>query len=321
MRPLGFAALAALACIGGLFLWLELTTSSGPEVTLPGSKVQPESKEPDAADEHREPIENASVVELLEDGPDGKLPRIGLSGRMPWQVYRAKHEAGSGGPIIAVVVTNLGLDAAASASAIDTLPAVVTLVLSPYAEQLPRWASRARKEGHEIMVAAPMEPIDYPSSDPGDKGLLTSLSATENMARLHWIMGRFTGYVGVAGHMGSRFATSTRAMRPVLSEIKARGLAYLDNGSAAGSVATSIAGEINLPHAGVSDRIDIDLSPGIIDTRLANLEEIARRNGAAVALGFPYPVTIDRVGEWIVTLRGKGIDAVPLTALIEAGSR
>ena len=63
-----------------------------------------------------------------------------------------------------------------------------------------------------------MEPFDYPDNDPGPQTLLTSLSAEQNLDRLHWLMSRFQGYVGIANFMGARFTATEQALAPVLKE-------------------------------------------------------------------------------------------------------
>ena len=162
-----------------------------------------------------------------------------------------------------------------------------------------------------------MEPIDYPKNDPGPKALFTHLAQEENLERLHWVLGRSVGYVGVANFMGSRFTTSPDVLRPVLAELRDRGLMFLDSRAAARSLATTMASEIGLPRA-VNDRfIDVKASRTAIDRRLRELEQIATRDGAAVGLGYPYPVTIDRVTRWAKGLREKeSIALVPISAVV-----
>ena len=46
-----------------------------------------------------------------------------------------------------------------------------------------------------------MEPFEYPDNDPGPQTLLTSLTAEQNTDRLHWLMSRFQGYVGLISYM------------------------------------------------------------------------------------------------------------------------
>src|SRR5690606_39296034 len=69
------------------------------------------------------------------------------------------------------------------------------------------------RAGHEVMLDLPMEPMDYPKNDPGPKALFTHLAQQENIERLHWVLGRSVGYVGVTNFMGSRFTTSPEVLR------------------------------------------------------------------------------------------------------------
>ena len=75
------------------------------------------------------------------------------------------------------------------------------------------WLRARASEGHEVLLQAPMEPFDYPDNDPGPQTLLTSLTPEQNVDRLHWLMSRFQGYVGIAGSMGARFTASEQALR------------------------------------------------------------------------------------------------------------
>ena len=53
-----------------------------------------------------------------------------------------------------------------------------------------------------MLLQVPMEPFDYPDNDPGPQTLLTSLDAGQNIDRLHWLMSRFQGYVGIVNYHG-----------------------------------------------------------------------------------------------------------------------
>ena len=101
-----------------------------------------------------------------------------------------------------------------------------------------------------------MEPFDYPDNDPGPQTLLTSLAPQQNVDRLHWLMGRFQGYVGLINMMGARFTASEQAFAPVLQEAEKRGLIFVDDGSNPRSVAGRIAGANNLPFAKADVTID-----------------------------------------------------------------
>lgn len=221
-----------------------------------------------------------------------------------------------GPPRIAVVVAGLGLAVEPTESAIERLPAEITLSFSPYATELDKWLLWARGKGHEVMLDLPMEPANFPVDDPGPQALLTELPAEENLKRLYGILDRGRDYVGVTAYMGSRFLDSAEALRPILSELKTRGILFLDNGPSEDSLAAQVAEQIALPHA-VADRALDDQEPSreAINARVVQIERQALTNGRAVVLGHPYPATIARLSEWAAGLEARGFSLVPITAL------
>ena len=216
-----------------------------------------------------------------------------------------------------MVVAGLGLSEAATTAAIQQLPAEVTLSFSPYSNRLEAFIAMARAAGHEVLIDLPMEPASFPRDDPGPQALLTSLSEDANAKRLAWTLGRAEGYLGVATYMGSRFTTSAKHLRPVLEELKRRGLLLLDSRAASDSVAAALAAEEGVARA-VNDRfVDNEASRVAIDGRLQQVERIARTSGVAVAMGYAYPVTIERLTEWARSLSGKGLTLAPISAVAD----
>jgi polysaccharide deacetylase 2 family uncharacterized protein YibQ len=254
---------------------------------------------------------------LVEQSPDGLLPKIGVDGRQPWQVYARPFNPNESRPRVAVLLTSLGLSSAATESAIQGLPGGVTLSFQPYADNLQQWINLARAAGHEVLLNLPLEPLDYPTNDPGPQALFTALEPVENLERLNWALSRVTGYVGVATHMGSRFTTSREAMQPILQVLRQRGLLLVDTRSSARSVATAMATELGVPRA-INDRfLDArEVSRTTIDARLDEVERIAREVGVSVAVGQAYPVTIERLRAWTQTLEGKELALAPVSAII-----
>jgi hypothetical protein len=233
-----------------------------------------------------------------------------------WQQLASPFDANDARPRIAVVIVDLGLSSAATQAAIQNLPAGVTLSFSPYADNLTNWINLARAAGHEALLGLPMEPANFPTRDPGPQTLLTSLSPRENLDRLDWVLGRAAGYVGVTNYMGSRFTTSPQALRPVLTTLRDRGLMFVDARTTPRSEAAHLATEISLPRA-INDRmIDEQASRAAIDAMLTDIERVATQTGNAVAMGQPYPVTLERLAAWLPTLEGKGIALAPITAMV-----
>ncbi|MDA0787223.1 MAG: divergent polysaccharide deacetylase family protein, partial [Proteobacteria bacterium] len=254
---------------------------------------------------------------LIEQSSFGPLPRIGANGREPWQAYARPVASGDDRPRIAIILSGLGLSSAATEAAIQGLPGEVTLAFQPFADNIQQWIRLARAAGHEVLLNLPMEPVDFPANDPGPRALFVTLSPDENEERLRWALSQVTGYVGVVNHMGSRFTTSREATQPILAEIKARGLLYVDARSSARSIATVMASQMQVPRA-INDRFldSREVSRVTIDARLIELERIAKDAGVSIAIGQAFPVTIERVREWAQTLDSKGLALVPVSAVV-----
>lgn len=239
-----------------------------------------------------------------------------------WERYRQPFNMDDPRPRIAVVLSGLGLSDGATEAAINKLPPAVTLSFSPYARDLERWIALARSRGHEVMLDLPMEPATFPNEDPGPQGLLTNLSAEDNLNRLDWVLSRGSAYVGLAGSMGSRFTASRSDMEPILRDVQERGLIFLDRRTTENSVVLQVAEELGLPSVVNNRSIDERQASRVaIDARLAQIERIALTEGYAVAMAQPYPVTLERLADWATELTARGFVIAPISALADQQNR
>ena len=253
---------------------------------------------------------------LVERTDIGLLPIVGADGRRPWRVYSRPFNVLEKRPKVAIVVTGLGVSFNATESVVGILPGEVTLAFAPFARKLKEWIDAARGAGHEVLINLPMEPRGYPREDPGPFGLLTALDTEQNRRRLDWVLSRMSGYVGVTNYMGDRFTANQSAMRPVLREMRRRGLMFLDSMGTAASVGPKLAPKMQLPFAQNDKVLDRVVSRNSIDAALAEIEKIAKTRGSAVAFAHPYPVTVRRLQRWIGDLDEKGIVLAPITAVV-----
>jgi len=304
-------------------------TSDSSEEAAQSSEIQADAKKqaepvatpPPLPKEKQVTLAPAPQPDLAADGPEGPLPVIAPDGRMAWQVYARPFDLTDPKiPKISVIIGGLGLSQAATEAAIQQLPGAVTLAFVPYSRNLEGWIAQARAAGHEVLLELPMEPFDYPKNDPGPHTLLTTLDPDENLTRLDWLLSQFTGYVGVTNFMGAKFTASAASMEPILAELNDRGLLYLDSKATRNSVAGDITAELEMPSVVSNKFIDRVASRVAIDARLFELERIAKSFGSAVGIGFPYPVTVERVSKWAKALRQKRYVLAPLSAVIQGKS-
>ena len=252
---------------------------------------------------------------LLETGPHGLLPKIAEDGLRPFDAYARPPDPIGGQPVrIAIIVGGIGINQAGSELALSRLPGEVSLALAPYGSNLATWAARSREAGHELFVQIPLEPIDFPLTDPGPHTLIADDPAADNVDRLRWLLSQFQTYAGVISYTGGRFLADEEALQPVVGELARRGLMFVDDGSVRGSLSGEAAlGEV--PFAAADIVLDIEVQPAAIAARLAELTAIARERGFAVASANAFPATIEQIAAWAATAGEQGFVLVPITSL------
>jgi hypothetical protein len=232
-----------------------------------------------------------------------------------WRRYASPVALQPGVPLIGVVIDDLGLDRKRTERSLN-LPAPVILAFLPYAHNLSDQTTRARAGGHEILVHVPMEP-EGEYVDPGPNVLRTGQGPAEIRTRLDWALSRFSGFVGINNHMGSKFTSDAAAMDVVAAELRARGLLFLDSRTAGTTVAYRRARAAGVPTATRQVFLDRDPARAAIDAELSRLEALARKEGKAIAIGHPHDATLDALEAWLPTLRAKGLQLAPVSALVE----
>ena len=241
-------------------------------------------------------------------------PRLRNGVVPPWRKYAALTTVDEGLPMVAIVIDDLGLNARRMARTI-ALPRPLTLAILPYGNGLPPMAAKARAAGHELLVHLPMEPRDS-RENPGRNALLVDLGRSEIERRILWNLSRFEGFVGVNNHMGSRFTAHEAGLEPLMLEIRKRGLLFLDSVTSGASVAGDLARSYGIPSAKRDIFLDNEISTASIEKQLALVERCARRRGQCIAIGHPHNETLEVLRRWLPTLKAKGFNLVPISAII-----
>ncbi len=236
--------------------------------------------------------------------------------RPAWERFAVVAPNPGGLPMVAVIIDDMGLDRRRSERILQ-LPGPLTISFMSYAEELGRQTQEARAHGDELMMHVPMEPLGQ-GIDPGPGALLDRLTPEELRKRIGADLDRFTGYVGINNHMGSKFTAFAPGMEMLMEELHRRGLLFIDSLTTDHSVGLALARQAGVPTAGRNVFLDNEADVGAINGQLAKLEEIARKKGNAIAIGHPRDATIAALAGWLPTLRAKGLVLVPVTAVVQA---
>ena len=221
--------------------------------------------------------------------------------------------ASDGAPTIAIVIDDLGVNAARTMQAIE-LPANVTLSFLPYPRRSLELSRRARQAGHEVIVHLPMQPSG--NENPGERALQVGLAPEELHNRIGWALTRVSDYDGINNHMGSRFTESRSDVLPVMREVRSRRLFFLDSRTSAKSQVEDIAREVGVLTGRRDIFIDSERSASSIARQLSRVEEFARENGNVIAIGHPYPETLKALAQWSKTIKARGFRLAPVREVL-----
>ncbi|MEE9374798.1 MAG: divergent polysaccharide deacetylase family protein [Rhizobiaceae bacterium] len=256
------------------------------------------------------------VPDLIEKSEFGPLPKVSSGNVRPLDAY-SRSSGMIGANRVALVIGGLGLSQTGTQQAIEDLPSNITLGFSPFGNSLQRWMQKARKQGHEVILQLPMEPLGYPTIDPGPRTLNSKVPRGENLKNLRWSLARMTNYPLVMNYLGAGMSNKSGTMRPLLKEIRNRGLGYIDDGSVRASQIINIAKDISLPHIKGSVVIDAVREEAKIRASLRNLEALARQKGFALGTATAFPQTVAIIAAWVEEAQKRGILIVPASNLIK----
>lgn len=239
------------------------------------------------------------------------LPGGAASG---WRKHAVAPPRVDGRPMIAVVIDDLGIDRKRS-DRIVALPGPLTTAFMSYAKDLPKQTAIARGRGHELMLHLPMEPQGE-SYDAGPEVLTVGLAPSEIRRRVNDALGRFEGMIGLNNHMGSRFTADRAGMRIVMEELSKRGLMFLDSFTTPRSVGVDEARRHGVTALARDVFIDNEETFEAVTAQLLKAEQVARKQGYAVAIGHPHDATVDALAAWLPTLKDKGLVLVPISTIL-----
>jgi polysaccharide deacetylase 2 family uncharacterized protein YibQ len=164
--------------------------------------------------------------------------------------------------------------------------------------------------GKEVILHLPMEPREALAPGPGQ--IDSHMPALEMRATLDYDLSTVPHAIGINNHMGSLLTTHPAAMDWLMRELRARNLFFIDSRTHADSIALATARAHGVPALERQVFLDRDPAPQAVAAELARLEQLARRNGYALAIGHPYASTLAALERWLPELQQRGIHVIPL---------
>jgi len=232
-----------------------------------------------------------------------------------WQRYAVAAQPAEGRPVISIIVDDLGVIHPGTARAV-ALPAPVTLAWFPFARHLPDQVGAAGERGHEALLHMPMQAQRVSDTWTGPDPLRIDISLDENLRRLVAAIDAVPDTVGLNNHMGSVATRDAALMTVVAQELRRREMLLLDSLTINHSMAYPCAAEAGVPATLRDVFIDYKHDRAVIARQLELIERQARERGHVVAIGHPWPLTLDALEAWLPGLEAKGFVLWPVSAMV-----
>ncbi len=216
---------------------------------------------------------------------------------------------------LAVIIDDMGtsLQEARSLAAIGV---PLTFSIIPGLQSFREVATFASGKSIETMIHIPMQPKGWPQHRLETNGLLVSMAESDISERLREFMRDIPQAVGANNHMGSEFTEHEDKMRPVLEALKGKGLFFIDSVTTPQSVAPRLARDLGLKSGRRQVFLDNEQNLAYIRGQLSQAVRMAQKNGGAIAICHPHPVTIQALAALLPGLHQQGITLVPASRLV-----
>ncbi|GIP03212.1 hypothetical protein J28TS4_16190 [Paenibacillus lautus] len=129
---------------------------------------------------------------------------------------------------LAVIIDDFGNDQKGTQEMLN-LPVKITVAVMPFLPTSQKDAEAAHRQGHDVIIHMPMEPIKGRASWLGPGAILSSLTDEEIRQRMEEAIDSVPYAVGINNHMGSKITGDERVMSIVLDVCRARGLFFIDS--------------------------------------------------------------------------------------------
>ncbi|THA01471.1 divergent polysaccharide deacetylase family protein [Rodentibacter pneumotropicus] len=190
---------------------------------------------------------------------------------------------------LAIVIDDIGYHPKEDA-AIFAMPREISVAIIPSSPYAQARNQEAKKQGRDILIHMPMQPISQTKIEEG--GLHLGMSAEQVINRVQKAKNIVSHAIGMNNHMGSAATADTPLMTHLMNALRTQHLFFLDSRTIGRSVAGKIAKEQGV--RSLDRHIFLDDSNEFVDVQrqFQTAIQYARKHGTAIAIGHPRKNTI-----------------------------
>lgn len=224
---------------------------------------------------------------------------------------------------IAIIIDDIGYQTSLD-EAVLRLDTRIAIAVIPDGPEAKKSAQAATATGREVLIHLPL---------PHPQGVCLNTycptedwSANRLLGHLKWAGRRVPGAVGISNHQGSLFTADPGSTRRLVESVamfnrKNRPLFVLDSRTTSRSRLAEEASRAGLRVAERQIFLDHDREPEAVRGAWQKLLERALTDGQAIAIGHPYPETIELLSLEIPALDEQRIQLVTISALVSSSPK
>jgi polysaccharide deacetylase 2 family uncharacterized protein YibQ len=218
-------------------------------------------------------------------------------------------------PKVAIIIDDLGYDRV-MAEKFFKLESVLTFSVLPHSTFHRKIAEKAYAKGFEVMLHLPMEPLEYPTIDPGLGALFTSMTPDQLIEQLNANLEAVPYIKGVNNHMGSKMTIESAKIYQIFSVLKKRNLFFIDSRTTKETICKPSARLFKLRFAQRDIFLDNIQEAGAIRKQIEKLIFIANNHGEAIGIAHPHNVTYEVLRKELPRIEKK-LELVPASKLVK----
>jgi polysaccharide deacetylase 2 family uncharacterized protein YibQ len=186
----------------------------------------------------------------------------------------------------------------------------LTFAILPNTPHAREAALMAHQNGSEVMLHLPMEPKEEELESLEKDTVLTGMSPEEIQKMILDNLKRVPYVRGVNNHMGSKATEDPRVMRSLMATLKKEKLYFIDSHTSPQSLGLEIARKTGVASWQNDKFIDAEKNLDTIKEAIRAATRKAKKEGKAVAIGHPHPLTARAIREMIPEIEKGGVRLV-----------
>jgi polysaccharide deacetylase 2 family uncharacterized protein YibQ len=186
----------------------------------------------------------------------------------------------------------------------------ITFAILPQAPHASKAAQMAFAGGAEVMLHLPMEPRESERYSLEKNTIRVGMGEEEIREILQQGLKQVPHVRGVNNHMGSRATEDHAVMRGLMKALKQKGLYFVDSHTSPHTVGPQEAHKFGVPLGNNIRFMDHENNLTAIKRSIRLAMKKAKKDGKAITIGHPHPLTAQAIREMIPEIEKEGIRLV-----------